>query len=112
MTKIIAQFLEENFRFETRHNIRNNLELIEGSKKLKIKSNDKLISFDVNNMFGKISKEPLLELLRSNSFYRLPEGLKYAYIVGEIIDQNYCLFNNRFQKLPKGFAMGSPIGSS
>ena len=35
----------------------NNL-LIEGFSKLKIKSNDKLISLDITHMFGKIPKEP------------------------------------------------------
>ena len=45
IAKIAVKFLKENFRFETRHNIKNNLELIEDLNKLKIKSNDKLISF-------------------------------------------------------------------
>jgi len=35
--------------------------------------------------------------------------LKYAKIVEEIIDQNYCRFSNRFYKPPKCLAMGSPI---
>jgi len=36
--------LKENFQSDTRYNIRNNLELIESLNKLKIKSDDKLIS--------------------------------------------------------------------
>ena len=70
-----------------RHNIRNNLELIEGLKKLKIKSNDKLIPLDVTNMLGKIPKKPLLELLRFDSHHGHPEGLKYAKMVEGIMDQ-------------------------
>ena len=54
--------MKKNFRFDTRH-IRNNLELINGLNKPKIKSDDKLIFLDVTNMFGKIPKIPLLELL-------------------------------------------------
>ena len=75
---------------------------------MEIKSNDKLISLDVTNMLGEIPKEPLLELLRFNSYHGHPDGLKYAKIVEELIDQNYCRFSNRFYKPPKGLAMGSP----
>ena len=42
--------LKENYQFETRHNIRNILKLIEALNKLKIKSNNKLISLDFTNM--------------------------------------------------------------
>ena len=59
-------------------------------------------------MFGEIPKVPLLELLRFNSYYEQPEGLKYTEIEEEIMDQNYCRFNNRFYKPPKGLAMRSP----
>ena len=56
--------MKENY---TMHNIRNNLELIEGLDKLEIKSNDKLISLDVTNMLREIPKEPLLELLHAST---------------------------------------------
>ena len=57
VSKIAAKFLKENFQLETRHNIRNNLEPIEGLNKQKIKSNEKLISLDITNMFGEIPKK-------------------------------------------------------
>ena len=70
VSKIAAKFLKENFQLETRHNIRNNLEPIEGLNKQKIKSNEKLISLDITNMFGEIpKKKPLLKPLRFNSYY-------------------------------------------
>ena len=78
VAKIAAEFLKENFRFETRHNIRNNLEVIEDSNQLKIKSDDKMISLHVTNIFGETLKEPLLELLPFNNYHGHPEGLKYA----------------------------------
>jgi len=63
--KIAAEFLKKNFRFDTRHNLRNNLDLMKGLSKLKIKSNDKPIYLDVINMFRNIL--PLYEVLRVNS---------------------------------------------
>lgn len=50
--------LKENFNFDTIRNIRNNQDLIDGLDKLKIKSNDKVFSSNVCDMFGEISKEP------------------------------------------------------
>ena len=101
--------MKENLRSETRHNIWNNLELTEDLNKLKIKNNNKLISLDVTKMLGEISRKRLLELFRFNRYHGHPQGLKYAKIVKEIMNQNYCRLNNMFYKPPRGLAMGSPI---
>ena len=109
IAKIVATFSKENYQFASRKSIRNNGELIEQLDKLEIKSKDKLISFDVTNMFGTIPKEELLTLLKKNKYHGNPDGLKYANIVEEILSQNYCRFNNKFYDQERGLAMGSPL---
>jgi len=63
-------------------------------------------------MFEEILKEPLLKLRHFIIYHGHSEWLKYAKTVKEIMNQNYCQFNNSFYKPPKGLAMGlhiSPI---
>ena len=107
IAKFVATFLKENYQFAPRKSIRNNGELMEQLDQLEIKSNDKLISFDVSNMFGTIPKEELLALLKKNKYHGNPDGPKYADIVEEILSHNYCRFSSIARR--GGLAMGSPL---
>ena len=83
IAKIVAEFLKKNFRFETRHNIRDKLEHKEGINKLNIKRNDKLISLDVMSLIC------LEKYEKTTAQHEHPEGLECVKIVEEIMDQNY-----------------------
>jgi len=58
-------------------------------------------------MFGELPKEPLLQLLRFNSYHGHLKEMKYSKIVQD--RGSHCQFNNRFYKPPKALAMESPI---
>ena len=51
ISKIITKFLNENYKFETKYNIKNSKELINKLETLTINKNDKLISLDITNTF-------------------------------------------------------------
>jgi len=109
ISKLLTKYLNENYNFEQKYNIKNSKELTSKLGNIKINSNDKLISLDVTNMFGNIPKQELMEILKNNNFGNDPFKDKYLKLIDTAIEQNYCRFNNKYYKSTKGLAMGSPM---
>ena len=93
-------------------NTKNSKELTTNLQTLNLNRNHKLISLDVTNMFGNIPIAELIEILEQNDFNKEPLKNKYIDLIKTAIDQNYCLFNNKYYKQTKGLAMGSPMSPS
>ena len=60
-------------------------------------------------MFGKIFKEELIKILKINNRNGDPNIVQKINLIKEMINQNYCRFNNKFYKQTMGLAMGSPL---
>ena len=57
----------------------------------------------------KIPKEELIKILEDNNMNGYPNKAQKINLIKEIINQNYCRFNNKFYKQTVGLAMGSPL---
>ncbi len=74
-----------------------------------VSENDKLVSLNVTNMFGKIPKDQLFKILENNDFNNQPNKHNYINIDTETINWNYCRYNDKYYAQTTDLAMSSPL---
>jgi hypothetical protein len=106
------QSLLKQLSLRNNFTVKNGKEFIDRVRNINIRSNYRLISFDVSSLFTNIPKPELLLALQDSLLFNdfSEEDSKIiTSLVKMCISQNLFLFNNEVYELTNGLPMGSPI---
>lgn len=101
-----------NLSFDNDLSVKSSLDLIERLRSCKLDNSDRMVSFDVINLFPSIPIDITLkileEFLEKNNIP--PEQItEYLQLTDLCMNQNSFVFNNKFYKQNFGTSMGNPL---
>ena len=109
--KLVQDF--QTFEQPTTLSVKNNLDLLDKLKDLKIDQNDRLISFDVKNLFPSIPIPETLTLLKTwleeKNMLDKTQAKEYHNLVNLCMTQNIFQVNGLWYKQTEGTSMGNPL---
>lgn len=115
IAKMLDKVIRKEIVLENSHSIKNSIELVEQLKNHVIKGNQKLVSFDIVNLYTNVPVPETIAILHKNlqknsklSKNAIDELINLTRIV---LKQNYFRFQNDFYVQKDGLAMGSPLSS-
>lgn len=114
VAKYMASILKKAYNTENEYYIADSFQFSRLINNFKMPENDVLVSLDVINLFGNMSKSIIVKAINSkwDTIKTFASGLterKFVEIVEFILDSNYFTYNDQFYLQTFGCAMGSNL---
>ena len=103
----------KNIKISNNHSIKNNIDFINKLKSIKLRSNYKIASFDIVDLYTNVPVQETLTILKANlinaKICNSEEINDLVNLLEVVLYQNYFTFNNNYYIQKKSLAMGSPL---
>jgi hypothetical protein len=112
ISKLILQQLQTLIELPNKYNVKNSTELINKINNTQITEKSKIYSFDIKNLYTNIPIKETINIIENKlkDINSTTDNIKYyTNALQNILQQNYCTFNNEIFIANDGLAMGSPL---
>lgn len=102
----------QTVNWSPKHTVKNSIELANNLKDVKIPTNAKLISLDVDSLFTNVDTEEtitsLSHIIKDNSNLSTSETNNFCHLMDFVTKNNFFMYKDEFFKLTEGLPMGAP----
>lgn len=113
LAKHLNSLLKDIYKQDFIYTVRNNIELTDKIKNIRVENSFKLASLDVTNLFTNIPRKEVLDLIKqkiTDANHMLDDQIKELInLLNLCLEQNFFSFNGETYYQNEGLAMGSPL---
>ena len=112
VAKHLTNILNIHLNFKNLYNVMNSVNLAAELTQLRIKTNYRLMAYDIKDLFVNIPINEVTDIIKS--MFSGPDSQITTQIIEltkVVLSQNYFMFQDKIYHTNKGVAMGSPISS-
>lgn len=111
LSKLLVQIIK-NMGFKPQRGINNRTQLIDSLREYKVETNDRLVSFDVENLFPSVPKQETIEIIQrylDKEVSDINERSALRQILEHTTQQDFFKYNGKMYKQEEGLSMGSSL---